>query len=308
MDRNRLTPGVTPVRPVGGTADRVTTVGVAAELARLTPRDRLVLDLLHTHRTLTTDHITAIAFGSLGRARNRLNTLRQRGILDRFRHYHRPGSQSWRWTLGPVGAAIIAAATNQPAPRPATVRDATARLATSPTLAHLLGINGFFAALIAYTRDHDGTRLAGWWPESRARRAAGNLARPDAYGHWHAHGRHVQFWLEYDTGTEPLHRVAAKLDDYAHLADTPRAFPVLIWLPTALRETHLHAHLARAGIPSGVAVATAPADYAATHHGPAGPVWSLPGQPGRVALADLPTGAEDNHRYESRCDGEAWDA
>ena len=44
-------------------------------------------------------------------------------ILDRFRHYQPPGSQSWRWTLGPVGAAIVAASRGEPMPRPVAVRD-----------------------------------------------------------------------------------------------------------------------------------------------------------------------------------------
>src|SRR5256885_8436328 len=50
---------------------------------------------------------------------NRLNTLYSRDVLDRFRHYQRPSSQQWRWTIGPVGAAIVAAAAGEPLPRPA---------------------------------------------------------------------------------------------------------------------------------------------------------------------------------------------
>src|SRR5262249_22548896 len=37
---------------------------VAAELARITPRDKELLDLLDQHRTLTTDQITALSFTS----------------------------------------------------------------------------------------------------------------------------------------------------------------------------------------------------------------------------------------------------
>src|SRR5438874_1020525 len=115
-----------------------------------TPRDRLILDLLADHHTFTTDQLADLAFTSLGRTRNRLSDLHARGVLDRFRHYQRPGSQSWRWTLGPVGAAIVAASRGEPMPRPVTVRDATARLAMSPTLPHLLAVNGFFVALTAH--------------------------------------------------------------------------------------------------------------------------------------------------------------
>ncbi len=96
MDRNRLIRDIPPTRTSATGSLRLTASVVAAELGRLTPRDRLLLDLLDQHRTFTTDQLVDLAFGSVGRARNRLNTLHDRDILDRFRHYQRPGSQAWR--------------------------------------------------------------------------------------------------------------------------------------------------------------------------------------------------------------------
>jgi hypothetical protein len=258
---------------------------VAAELTRLTPRDRLLLDLLSEHKTFTTDQIHILAFSSLARARIRLGQLHTREILDRFRHYQRPGSQAWRWTLGPVGAAILAAARDDTMPRPAAVRDATARLAMSPTLAHLVVTNGFFVALTGHARTHSGTQLGRWWNEARCREAVGTVVRPDGHGVWRDSGRAVPFWLETDLGTETLSRVVAKLDGYAALPPA-RSYPVLFWLPTAARELNLHAYLTRAGVPDGVHAATATTDAG----DPAGPVWRVAGQSGRVALADLATG------------------
>jgi len=304
VDRNRLIRDITPVGTAAGSAARLTAV-VAAELSRITPRDRLILDLLDQHRTFTTDQLADLTFGTVGRARARLNTLHGRGVLDRFRHYQRPGSQSWRWTLGPLGAAIMAAARGEALPRPSAVRDATARLATSPTLGHLLAVNGFFVALTAHarTRDsgHDGARLARWWNEARCREACGNLVRPDGHGVWAVGGRAVPFWLEADLATEPLSRVAGKLTGYAHLG--PRlAYPVLFWLTTAAREANLHHLLTRTGVPDGLTVATGAADStgerAAGTGGPAGRVWRVPGHVERVALSDLSA---------STVDGGAWD-
>ncbi|MFE7870542.1 replication-relaxation family protein [Micromonospora humida] len=266
---------------------------MAAELGRLTPRDRLLLDLLDQHRTFTTDQLVDLAFGSVGRARNRLNTLHDRDILDRFRHYQRPGSQAWRWTLGPVGAALLAAGRGAPLPRPAAVRDATARLAMSPTLAHLLTVNGFFVALTAHARAHPGTRLVRWWNEARCREACGNLVRPDGHGVWTDHGAVVPFWAEIDLGTETLARVVGKLGGYAALPPR-RAYPVLFWLPTAARETNVHAYLRRVGLPDGVTVATATADP----RGPAGPVWRVLGHRDRVSLAELPAPITDGVRWD----------
>jgi hypothetical protein len=261
---------------------------VAAELSRITPRDRLLLDQLSDHHVFTTEQLADLTFGTIGRARHRLNTLLDRGVLDRFRHYQRPGSQSWRWALGPVGAAIVAAARGEPLPRPSAVRDATARLATSPTLGHLLATNGFFVALTRDARTRtDGARLARWWNEARARDGCGNLVRPDGHGVWHAAGRIVPFWLEMDLGTEPLSRVAGKLAGYANLGPR-RAYPVLFWLPGTTREANLHALLSRAGVPDGVTVATAADDHAAGTGGPAGPVWRVYGRLGRVPLSDIP--------------------
>ncbi|MGH3433848.1 MAG: replication-relaxation family protein [Thermocrispum sp.] len=291
MDRNRLIGTITP----RGAASVVGAVRLSAvvvdELARLTDRDRYLLDLLFDHGTLTTEQVAALAFGSVGRARIRLGTLRERGILDRFRHYQRPGSQSWRWTLGPVGAAIIAAGRDQPAPRPATVREATARLAASPTLPHLVSVNGFFVALAAHARTNDSARLLRWWNEARSRQTCGNLVRPDGHGVWHSGGRVVPFWLEMDLGTEVLRRVAGKLTGYAHLAGTRWGYPVLIWLPTTAREANLHHTLTGTGVPDGLTVATATHEQAAGTVGPAGPVWRVAGHTGRVALADIPVTA-----------------
>ncbi|WP_130507994.1 replication-relaxation family protein [Krasilnikovia cinnamomea] len=258
---------------------------MAGELTRLTPRDRLLLDLLDAHKTFTTEQIHTLAFTSLARTRIRLGQLYTREILDRFRHYTRPGSQSWRWCLGPVGAAILAAGRGDTLPRPATVRDATARVAMSPTLPHLVTVNGFFVALTGHARTHGGTRLRRWWNEARCREQVGAVVRPDGHGVWVAGTRAVPFWLEADLGTETLSRVAGKLTGYAALPPS-WAYPVLFWFPTGARELNFHAYLTRTGVPDAVTVATAAADHAADT-GPVGPVWRVAGHPGRVSLADL---------------------
>ena len=288
MDRNRLIRDITPTgsQPAGTTSPRLTASVVAGELARLTPRDRLLLDLLDQYQTFTTDQLHTLAFSSLGRARNRLSTLYCRDILDRFRHYQRPGSQAWRWTLGPVGAALVAAGRGEAMPRPAAVRDATMRLAMSGTLAHLLTVNGFFVALTGHARTTPGARLARWWNEARCREATGKLVRPDGHGVWSQSGRVAPFWVEVDLGTEPLRRVAGKLGGYAALPPR-RAYPVLFWLTSTTREANLHAHLSRGGVPDGLSVATTAADHATDAGGPAGPVWQVVGRSRRVSLANL---------------------
>lgn len=259
---------------------------VADELRRLMPRDRRLLTLLAEHQVLTTEQIAVMFFDSERRARRRLLTLYQRGVLDRFRHGVRPGSQAWRWNLGPVGAAVVAAANNKQPPRPQQVRAAVDRLATSPRLHHLLETNQFFTQLAGHARHHPDTRLERWWSERRATAAAGGLVRPDGAGMWAEAGQRMAFWLEVDRGHEPQPRLIAKLHDgYARLAGTHLAWPVLFLLPNPAREDSLHHHLARTPTPMTVATAT-------TGQQPAGAVWRLAGHPAdaRVRLRDIPTG------------------
>jgi hypothetical protein len=268
-------------RPAAGTGR------VSAELARLMPRDRWLLDLLDQHQVLTTEQITMLCYPSRHRARYRLRQLHRREVLDRFRHASRPGSDTYRWTLGPVGAAITATAAGKPPPRPQQVRAHVDRLATSPKLSHLIAVNELFCTLAAHARDRAGLALARWWSERQATAAAGNLVRPDGAGTWTADRSTVSFWVEVDRGTEQLSRLTSKLHNgYTRLAGTRLAWPVLFWLPNPAREDHLHDMLASQGT-GGVTVATA----TPVHGHPAGPVWRLAGRPGtaRLALHQLPT-------------------
>ncbi len=116
-------------------------------------------------------------------------------------------------------------------------RDRSMAIALSPRLAHNTGANGIFTALAAAARASGGQQaLECWWGERRCAAAWGDHARPDGYGRWseQAPGQPpaaVDFFLEYDTGTEPLSRVVAKLAGYAALAArTGITTPVLFWL------------------------------------------------------------------------------
>ena len=264
-------------------------------LAWLTDRDRYLLGVLAEHRVLTADQIARLKFTDANTARKRLVLLARRRVLDRFRDGVRPGSQAWRYTLGPLGAVIVAAEDAGPEPRPAVHAQQVLRLARSPRLAHLLGVNEFFVALADHARRDRAYALWWWLNEARATAACAGLAHPDGLGVW-AHrtpdgnARQVVFFIEHDEGSEPIHRVVAKLAGYAQarLGGGPD-HPVLFWLPTTAREAHLHAALRDR--PPSVSVATATRQHAdATGAGPAGPVWLVPGQAGRHRLIDLARG------------------
>jgi hypothetical protein len=255
------------------------------ELRRLMPRDRRLLRLIGKHQVFTTEHITALAFDNQHTARNRLNQLRQRGFLARFRDAVRPGSASWRWTLDLVGATWLADVAGEAPPRLATVSNKINKLASSPQLTHLLACNGLFVDLIAHTREHPETRLSRWWSAAECRQVTGDLVRPDGHGLWTEHDTTVSFWLEQDQGTEKTHRVAAKLAGYdALLRETKRHDAVLVRVVSARAERSLHTHLARHPAVTGgrLLVATSTSD---TH--PAAQVWQPAGHDDRYRLADL---------------------
>ena len=217
---------------------------VLTVLDRLTWRDRQLVTALADHQVLTTGQLTDLAFPSLKVAQRRLLQLHRMRLVDRFRWHQPVGSQAWHYTLGPAGAALIAATRGSEPPSAAQLRSRQLRQAANPRLPHLLGLNGVFTALAAHARTHPDTCLDAWWSEKRCAEHYGQLVRPDGYGAWTEHHRHVEFFLEYDTGIEPLGRVTAKLAGYHDLATAggPQ-HPVLFCLPSNRREANLHRHL-----------------------------------------------------------------
>jgi hypothetical protein len=153
-------------------------------------------------------------------------------------------------------------------------RDRALALAHSQRLSHLLGVNSFFSSLARAARGHPDAALEGWWSEQRCAAQWGRLVRPDGYGRWREHDTRVEFFLEYDRGSEPVGRVAGKLPGYLALAQaTGIRTPLLLWLPTPAREAATRQALAGSSLP--IATATPKPD-----HSPAGPLW-LPLQTNR---------------------------
>jgi hypothetical protein len=271
-----------------GPGGRSTAERLAALAGRLTDRDRQLCQLLHEHRVLTTRHLTDLAFPSRNAAEHRLALLHRLGVVDRFRPHHSPGSAPYHYILGPLGAALLAAQHDQDPSRVGYRRDHALALAHSQRLQHLLGVNGFFAALARAARQYPegDAALEVWWSEQRCADHWGRLIRPDGYGRWRQHHTRVDFFLEYDRGSEPQHRLAGKLPGYLELAHaTGITTRLLVWLPTPAREAAARQALAGATLP----VATATPH---PKHTPAGPLW-LPLQQRdgpRRRLAQLATG------------------
>jgi Replication-relaxation len=81
----------------------------------------------------------------------------------------------------------------------------------------MVGTNWFFVALAACAR-HGGGELRAWLNETEAagyyqyrlwgRYSGRSLPHPDGIGTWAEHGQEITFFLEYDTGSENLPRLA----------------------------------------------------------------------------------------------------
>lgn len=291
-----------------GSGQVANTVEHQAALAyRLTERDRWLLRMVFEHRVLHAGQISAVAFPSANSARQRLRELHHWSVLDRFRPRAAEGTAAQHYVLGPAGATVLAAEQGLEPKRVGYRGDRAMSIAHSPRLAHTVGRNGWFLALINRAASGGcGEVLSAWWSEHRCARHFGDLVRPDGYGRWHgpdpAAGE-LEFFLEYDRGTETTATVARKLDGYAQLATaTGIATPVLVWLPSTAREPGVRAMLARAWRslehPEAVPVATAAAtllDPEQPTASPAEPVW-LPLGPTRsnrdeqrLALSELRT-------------------
>ncbi|GLZ60973.1 replication-relaxation family protein [Micromonospora sp. NBRC 107095] len=226
----------------------------------------------------------------------RLGELAALGLLDRFRFARAGGgSQPWHWTLGHQGHRFQAAAHRRPEPTVRTSRQIVDRLSANPNLTHLLMANEFFVRLIVHARQHQQAQLSRWWSETMTTKQFRTITA-DGHGLWSVADVTVGFFLEADTGTEPLGRVVAKLDRYAQLIRRggPR-YPVLLWLSSEHREGHLHQLLR--GQHGDVPVATATRDAE-----PAEAIWLTVGDTGRVRLTELPSDhgepVADNPNYD----------
>lgn len=297
-------PGATTVRAASSVEHQ------AALAARLTSRDKWLLALLHEHRVLTSAQVRDAAFPSGRSARQRLRELYLWRAVSRFQPFQQLGSAPMHYVLGPAGAAVLAAEHGLEVKDLGYRHDRAMAIAHNQRLAHTVGIADFFTSLIARARHQPADSIAtsseavtAWWSETRCARHFGDLVIPDAYGRWRSRHGEIEFFLEFDTGTESLTKVARKLAAYARLADsTGIPTPVLIWLPSTRREagartalSRIHAELDHR---ETVPVATATADLLnpdTQHPSPADETW-LPltagrtprGSP-RLSLGELPT-------------------
>ncbi|WP_307870548.1 replication-relaxation family protein [Saccharopolyspora endophytica] len=249
--------------------------------AHLTARDRWLARVLAEHRVLTSPQIAAIAFGRSRRAANhRLHKLYTWRVLDRFQPYIGRGRAPMYYVLDTTGAHLLA---HEDGIDPKDLKfrpERSVGIAYSLRLAHLMGVNSFFTALLSdaladTTQDQAVTE---WWSEARCGRHFGDHVRPDGYGRWHEADREIEWFLEWDTGSYQLSRFVAKLPGYTSLATTTHIVtPLLAVFATAAREVnarrHLAEHLRTDHRRNELPIATTTAEHLCAAGSPAHEVW-----------------------------------
>jgi hypothetical protein len=207
---------------------------------RLTERDRVICERLYEHRVLTSIQVHELLFDSAYRARKRLLELHRLRVVERFRPYRQYGSHPHHYLLDEVGARVVAAERGVEPIELDWSRARALKLASSGQLRHQVEANGFFTRLAIALRAEPGWEPAEWWGQRRCGQAWGELVRPDGYCQINRGVRAIGLWLEWDRGTEPLDRIAGKLERYEELAlALERELNVLIVAPGERREREI---------------------------------------------------------------------
>ncbi|MHB8498994.1 MAG: replication-relaxation family protein [Acidimicrobiales bacterium] len=193
--------------------------GLVMDVAhRLTERDRSILTMLFRHRVFTTDQLAEMYFDNLNTAQHRLTTLYRLRLVDRFQPLdHRYASLPFHYVLDQLGAMVVAAERGEDPDRSRWRADKALAIGKSQRLRHLVGVNGFFSALVAESRRRDDCDLSLWWSERHCASQFDRIAQPDGLGVWKEAGYQLVFCLEYDRSTETLERLEKKLKSYEDL-------------------------------------------------------------------------------------------
>ena len=250
---------------------------------RLTERDRSILTMLYRHRVFTTDQLAEMHFDNINTAQHRLTMLYQLRLVERFQPLDRRYvSQPYHYVLDQLGAMVVAAEADKDPDQTQWQYEKALAIGRSQRLAHLVGTNGFFSALVAEGRRRDDCALPLWWSERHCAYQFNEIARPDGLGVWEEGGTRVVFCLEYDRSTETLERLEKKLKSYEDLQiASGYAYWVLFYLGHPRREAGARRALAQANVPVATA-ALVPTQR------PHEAIWAPIGHDGcRMGLAEL---------------------
>jgi hypothetical protein len=271
----------------------------------LDERDRAILQALVEYKVLSTNQVQILFFGSLRRCQHRLRELKDAGIIDSFhppQDFGRGRSPEYHF-LTDLGASVLAVCEGVPRGELPWVPDAS--YGENRNLAHRMGVNAFFCALVEASLPQQGHGLHRWRPERKVRTKAGEI-QPDGFGRYLHPAGACQFYLEYDRATEGTTALTEKARGYLRFAagwGEGAAFPnVLVLVPDRGRETDVVEAWERAN--SGTRRRASVPMFLTNEHllaarGVLGPAW-LPAdsEEERLCLTELPV--TDGSPYDLR--------
>jgi Replication-relaxation len=172
--------------------------------ARVTLRDRELLDRLAQHEPLSTSELCLLFFTGARACRGRLLKLEQQKLLSRVypSREWRGGATEALWFLSPHGRKMIGA----PSRRPPGL--------SIPDLEHRRAVASFFIGLVKQGLAAHDEGLYRWLGEHQAQQGTGPSVRPDGFGRYLLKDGEITFYLEVDRGTETTKRVKDKLAAY----------------------------------------------------------------------------------------------
>jgi len=193
---------------------------------RLTPRDRDLIDAVHSYRALRRDQVQRLFFPSKNTANARLQRLQQHGYLARRRLpvEYGQGSGQWLYMLARRGAQLVAQAEGIGIEEIGWRRSQCH--VSSMFLEHRLMVNDIRIAMALATKQ-TGARIERWlreedlkkqpdrvWIASRRGRRRRVALIPDAYCTLAEDDRRAHFFLEADRATESNGRWSQKVEAY----------------------------------------------------------------------------------------------
>lgn len=292
------------------------TASVLAAARTLDERAYALLVALTEHKVLSTSQIEVLFFGSRRTAQRQLKELRDLGFIASFCASERGARQPDQHFLTDAGARLVAwhlGRRRWDLSVPAGETEARA------TRAHDRGVTGFLCDLVAACAEEPGWGVHAFARE-RAVRAGDRALVPDGTARLLHPGGAVEFYFEYDRGTERFGALREKLLGYLLLAsrwpaDTEGSFPCVLWVVPYESRERMISNALRSAVqhwdPHTASSARLP--FYVTHRaalirafGHLGEVWrDLLSPRRRLSFAQLPS--TDGSLYNLReCLGRRW--
>lgn len=185
---------------------------------RLDLREREILMTLFDHEELLTYQIRVLFFSSLRRCQDVLKKLAHRGLVERDTPSgFGMGRAHSLWTLTEEGVRVVAVLKR----KPRSSIDWMPRKSfhgNDRHLEHLLGVNRFFVSLAEASLSHPGHGLEKWVPSKQVE-SKNDWVTHDGFGRYHHEQGALDFYLEYDRGTEWHQQLVSKLRGYLLVAE-----------------------------------------------------------------------------------------